>query len=253
MRSATSSSLRVCAASAICSANSRLLEARVPVDHDRGPRGICTVPLARPAPRPSASAPLYPSASPCIPFPPCILTSASLCIPLPPHLCTRTFARRERSKTPQSLRDTAIAVYSSTRGVPEQAGAAPPEPLPTGNGTATHKWHRHTGATSRSRCHFVAELREMAPLALASVWCSHTASVHTPTLHSKTPQSLRDTAIAVYPSTRGVPEQAGSKSAARRRAPPPLTAHLHSHLCGFTSFVRVLPHTIDANPHSSGS
>ena len=166
MRSATSSSLRVCAASAICSANSRLLEARVPVDHDRGPRGICTVPLARPAPRPSASAPLYPSASPCIPFPPCILTSASLCIPLPPHLCTRTFARRERSKTPQSLRDTAIAVY---------------------------------------------------------------------------------------PSTRGVPEQAGSKSAARRRAPPPLTAHLHSHLCGFTSFVRVLPHTIDANPHSSGS
>ena len=73
-----------------------------------------------------------------------------------------------------------MPVYSNARGVPEQAAAAP-LPLPRGNGTATHKWHRHTGATSRTRCHFVVELREMAPLALPSAWCAHTAGVHTPT------------------------------------------------------------------------
>lgn len=73
-----------------------------------------------------------------------------------------------------------MPVYPNARGVPEQAAAAP-LPLPMGNGTATHKWHRHTGATCRTRCHYVAELREMAPLALPSVWCAHTAGVHTPT------------------------------------------------------------------------
>lgn len=172
MRSATSSSLRVCAASAICSANPRLFAA--------GPRSItigalavsarcrwlapCLTSHSRPAPH--ASAPLHPP--------------ASLCIPLHPYLCTRTFARCQRSKTPQPLKDTAIAVYPNARGVPEQAAAAP-LPLPRGNGTATHKWHRHTGATCRTRCHYVAELREMAPLALPSVWCAHTAGVHTPT------------------------------------------------------------------------
>lgn len=251
MRSATSSSLRVCAESAICSANSRLLEARVPVDHDRGPRRICTVPLARPVPRlctPPSSAPhaSAPSSAPCIPLHP------SAPAPLHPHLCTPTFARCQRSKTPQPLKDTAMPVYSNARGVPEQAAAAPPAP-PYG------KWHRNSQMAPAYRCHLSNAVplrgrtaRNGTASTAERVVRPHRWRAH-PTLRPKTPQSLRDTAIAVSPSNIGVPEQAGSRSAARRCAPPPLPAHLHAHLCVFASFVRVLPHTIDANPHGSGS
>ncbi len=140
MRSATSSSLRVCAESAICSANSRLLEARVPVDHDRGPRRICTVPLARPVPRlctPPSSAPhaSAPSSAPCIPLHP------SAPAPLHPHLCTLP-----------TLKDTATTEGHRHAGVPEQyrctrtGGRRPPAP-PYG------KWHRNSQMAPAYRCH----------------------------------------------------------------------------------------------------
>lgn len=134
MRSATSSSLRVCAASAICSANPRLFAA--------GPRSItigalavsarcrwlapCRASAHPPCPariRPPLHPPLHlPPASPCIP--PCIRTSAPA--PLHPHLCT----------------------------------------LPTFKDTATTEGHRHAGVPERPRCTRTSGRRPPCP----SLW-----------------------------------------------------------------------------------
>lgn len=149
MRSATSSSLRVCAASAICSANPRLFAA--------GPRSITIGALAVSA-RCRWLAPCRASAHPPCPArirPPFIRpftcplhppASPPASVPLHPHLCTPTFARCQRSKTPQPLKDTAMPVYPNARGVPEQAAAAPPAP-PYG------KWHRNSQMAPAYRCH----------------------------------------------------------------------------------------------------
>lgn len=125
MRSATSSSLRVCAASAICSANPRLFAAgsrsitigALAVSARcrwRAPR-LCTPALPRTHPPPSSA----PSPAPCIP--PCIRTSAPA--PLHPHLCTLP-----------TFKDTATTEGHRHAGVPEQyrctrtGGRRPPCP-----------------------------------------------------------------------------------------------------------------------------
>ncbi len=136
MRSATSSSLRVCAASAICSANPRLFAA--------GSRSItigalavsarcrwlaprlCTPALPRTHPPPSSACiPLHPPAS----------------VPLHANLCALP-----------TFKDTATTEGHRHSGVPERprctrtSGRRPPAP-------PSRKWHRNSQMAPAYRCH----------------------------------------------------------------------------------------------------